>query len=308
MKTGLSKSCKHFLMRRDCTFSETNDASEKEPGMLKCETISASRLSSRNRKQPRHFTLIELLIVIAIIAILAAMLFPALKNARAAAYSSNCKSNLKQLGMAAQFYRNDFNNYCMMGSLPGNFYNYSNGGSAKSWMYVLNYFSYMKFSYVYSCAATGKRVKGYSTDRYTGPYYTHYGFNVATFGSSEYSALAEPLKESIFEKSKYGNTVCVFADTGVYGAATSNYTVITSDSAYPGYYILAWESRKAQIPGGTIRPYSPHLRHGGGFKSYANYVTFSGNVAEYSDMFGACWNNIAFKPARWSVGSWYTKP
>ena len=61
----------------------------------------------------KPFTLIELLVVIAIIAILAAMLLPALGNARARGRSANCVSNLKQLGVMQQQYTDIYSGwYC----------------------------------------------------------------------------------------------------------------------------------------------------------------------------------------------------
>ena len=73
------------------------------------------------KRYHKGFTLIELMVVIAIIAILAGLLLPALAKSKSKAIQINCLSNMKQMGVGLLLYSEDFN-----GQLPGNFHHNSN--------------------------------------------------------------------------------------------------------------------------------------------------------------------------------------
>ncbi len=94
------------------------------------------RFGTKNFEGMKRFTLIELLIVIAIIAILAAMLMPALNRARQAANSSSCKGNLKQLGLCVLMYAGDMKEYSVTPA----------GSSTSPWniLYTWNYLPNLK--------------------------------------------------------------------------------------------------------------------------------------------------------------------
>jgi prepilin-type N-terminal cleavage/methylation domain-containing protein/prepilin-type processing-associated H-X9-DG protein len=117
----------------------------------------------RSRSSRKGFTLIELLIVIAIIAILAAILFPVFARARENARRSSCQSNLKQIGLGVMQYTQDYDE-----TLPpaGHF-----NTSPQTWVWM-DLDPYIKSQQLWKCPSnTG----GSST--WTANNYTHYVSN-----------------------------------------------------------------------------------------------------------------------------------
>ncbi len=105
---------------------------------------------SRVRSRKAGFTLIELLVVVSIIAVLAALLLPVLSRAREKAKSIQCQGKLKQIGLAAMMYSEDFNDWIPTAhgghdipfpDAPGNFYGHNDFVIAIL-PYTTNHFTY----------------------------------------------------------------------------------------------------------------------------------------------------------------------
>lgn len=144
----------------------------------KFSTKGVLKMSKAKSHKSLQFTLIELLVVIAIIAILAAMLLPALNKARDKARTITCVNNQKQIFGYLQYYRDDFDDMCPpMSDLP----NTPSWGPTWAEYFI---FAYQKNNKkVFKCPVADALF----TKSNSAGYYVHYGYNSYIPGTSAIS-------------------------------------------------------------------------------------------------------------------------
>ncbi len=132
------------------------------------------------------FTLIELLVVVAIIAVLAAMLLPALANARAAAKRAACVSNLRQASLSVLSYATDNGEWLPISDANRNGYPYDlNGTNPPLASLMLPYVGNNPRAFF--CPAAVGGVDAYIKAEFWAPYYsTTYIYYVGLMGGSNY--------------------------------------------------------------------------------------------------------------------------
>ena len=198
----------------------------------------------------RQFTLIELLIVIAIIAILAGMLLPALNAAKQRAKAMHCLSNLKQCVTASKMYADDYNGIYLRAS--NNYLTYS----SVCWGNVLRLMKYLPNANALRCDPGDPGAK--LDDSSFG-----IGLNYRTFGFNE-SSTAPRRKDTTITRFNNDSNLVMFVDVP-YGV--NKYCTGYAGHMAQGVYELKGGS-------GTTTYHTISIRH----NSSANVAFFDGHA------------------------------
>jgi len=197
----------------------------------------------------KGFTLIELLVVIAIISILAAILFPVFARARESARRASCLSNLKQMGLGAMMYSQDYDEKLVRlttcgpllmetGKNSGSTSGCVAGSGEYTHLWLHSIYPYVKSVQIFNCPS--------ADHNYTGGYdaYIAYGYNRNPFDWSggsgvtlSLAAISRPSESIMFADSKLtsengGTTLLSYLIGAGYSATMSARHLETVNIAY----------------------------------------------------------------------------
>jgi len=165
------------------------------------------------------FTLIELLTVVAVIAILAALLLPALRRAKELARVAVCKSNLRQCGLASISYAGDWRGWLAQQGQSPNWASPSNGPIETYWKWKLDNSNYLKDCDAWYCPSWPPYNKKTATARAPGRWINNYvvGYGIRYW---TYTNILYPPPNLVFSKIQYPSEYYVYHDSigGSWGA------------------------------------------------------------------------------------------
>ena len=249
------------------------------------------------------FTLIEILVVISVIALLMAILFPSLAASKNAAKMVLCQSNLRQLAIANQSYANDYNDYSIPGAIDIDTTNLHRWyGTRTSTDDPFDTTKGAIASYLEQCDLQCPQKVRFTELSPSNELYEHgnggYGYNFVYIGSKIWSSgLEEPNSRESAKLAdiKQPTATLLFSDTAMASRVDMEPALIQYAFIEPRFFVVDKEPVPVWSPAPSI-----HFRH----RKRAGVVWADGHADNHKISYYDGTNDDGTRPAEFNVG-WF---